>query len=226
MVNDFVRNDSLLMAIDNAPRYQPIPAKLFKENYRKEYLDRRNKRLLRPDAGRDKLINLSGKTVLDIGCEIGYFGWNNAGKLKQYAGIDSDPTCIRAARKITKELGYTDLQFENIDLVEFIEGTTSHYDTCLFFSIYHHLLYQIGWKEAREVMNKISEVCDELYFDMGQKDEPTNSARHKWHNLLPDKPAKDFITEEVLHNSSFNHAFILGETKVGNSKRLLFRFNK
>lgn len=39
MKKSYLRKDSLLRAIDNAPKYQPIPSELFKENYRKEYLN-------------------------------------------------------------------------------------------------------------------------------------------------------------------------------------------
>lgn len=216
----------MLKAIDAAPQYQPIPAEIFKEKYRKEYLNWRNKQISRPDVSRDRFINLSGKTVLDLGCEIGYFGWNNAKKIKYYVGIDSDPTCIRAAQMIMMELRYKNICFINADLISFIKKLKIHYDICLFFSIYHHLLYQIGIKEARKTINKISKLCDEFYFDMGQKDESSNPSRQKWHNLLPDMTPRSFIMREILLNTCFKSALILGETKVGNSKRLLFRFTK
>jgi len=218
-------NDRLLKAIDFAPRYQPIPIGLFKEKSRKKYLTWRNMQLSRPDISRDKFIDLSGKSVLDLGCEIGYFGWSNARNIKSYIGVDSNPICIEVARMITKELGHKNLRFLNVDLTEFIKRNKVHYDICLFFSIYHHLLYQIGTEKAREAINGISKTCDELYFDMGQKDEPSGYARRAWHSLLPDMPPKSFIKREVLLNTSFKHAFILGETYVGNSKRLLFKFN-
>lgn len=221
-----IGDDKLLKAIDAAPQYQPIPPEIFKERHRKEYLNWRNKQISRPDVSRDRFINLSKKTVLDLGCEIGYFGWNNAKKIKHYVGIDSDPTCIRAAQIIMAELRYKNLCFINADLISFIKTLKIHYDTCLFFSIYHHLLYQIGIEESRKTINKISKLCDELYFDMGQKDEPSNPSRQKWHDLLPNITAKCFIMREILLNTCFQSAFILGETKVGNFKRLLFRFAK
>jgi len=59
MKKSYLRKDSLLRAIDNAPKYQPIPSELFKKNYRKEYLNWRNRHLSRPDVARDKFINLA-----------------------------------------------------------------------------------------------------------------------------------------------------------------------
>jgi len=128
-------NDPLLKVIDNAPRYQLIPPELFKENYRKEYLARRNTQLSRPSVERDKFINLSGKTILDLGCEIGYFGWTNAGIVKLYLGIDSDPNCINAGQMITTELRYKNIHFINADLVQFIKDLSLHNETCIFFAI-------------------------------------------------------------------------------------------
>ena len=221
-----LRNDLLLKAIDNASKYQPIPPELFKENHRKEYLNWRNGHLSRPDISRDKFINLSGKSVLDLGCEIGYFGWNNARIVKFYLGVDSDPNYINAGQMITTELRYKNIHFINADLVEFIKDLGVHYDICLFFSIYHHLMYEIGIEGTREVINKVSEICDELYFDMGQKSEHSNKARRKWHRLLPNEEPKIFIQREVLINTLFKKSKILGETRVEKSKRLLFRFTK
>lgn len=221
-----LRNDLLLKVINNAPKYQPIPVELFKENHRKEYLNWRNEHLSRPNVDRDKFINLSGKSVLDLGCEIGYFGWNNARIVKLYLGIDSDPNCINAGQLITTELRYRNIHFINADLVDFIKDLKVHYDICLFFSIYHHLMYEIGIEEARKVINKVSKICDELYFDMGQKSEHSNKARRKWHCLLPNEEPKIFIQREVLINTLFKKSKILGETRVEKSKRLLFRFTK
>jgi len=76
------------------------------------------------------------------------------------------------------------------------------------------------------VINKISKICDELYFDMGQKSEHSNKARRKWHSLLPVEEPKIFIQREVLTNTLFKKSTILGETRIGKSKRLLFRFIK
>lgn len=225
-LEDELIEDILLRAIDEASMYQPIPHELFADKNRVEYLKKRNKKACRSDVDRDRLINLTGKSVLDIGCNIGYFGWKNVNKIKCYTGIDSDPVCIKIAQMIKEELGHENLKFTNIDLIDFIEKTKSHYDICLFFSIYHHMLYQIGIGEARKVLNKVSLICDELYFDMGQKNEPTNRYRHKWHSLLPNDQPEQFIQREVINNTIFENADLLGETRVGNSKRLLFRFTK
>jgi len=225
-LEDELIEDVFLRTVESGPVYQPIPHELFTDKNRVEYLKKRNKKACRSDADRNQLINLTGKSVLDIGCNIGYFGWKNVNKLKWYTGIDSDPVCIKIAQIIKEELGYENLQFTNIDLIDFIEKTKSHYDICLFFSIYHHMLYQIGIGEARKALNNVSLICDELYFDMGQKDEPTNRYRHKWHNLLPIEQPKLYIQREIIINTVFKSAEFLGETKVGNSKRLLFRFTK
>ena len=226
MEKPYIGDDNLLKAIDAAQMYQPVPPELFKGKRRNEYFVWRNTQVPRTVADRDALVSLHGKAILDIGCNIGYFGWKNAEHITRYMGVDSDSVCIKVAQMIAKELGCKDLWFSNVDLVKSVGQIKSRYDTCLFFSVYHHLLYQIGMEKARKVIKEISTLCSELYFDMGQKDESTNLARSKWHDLLPDEAPEQFIKKEVLKNTLFKFVEILGETKVGNSGRLLFRFTK
>ena len=222
-----VRKDSLLKAIDSAPFYQPIPTGLIPgDKGRTRYLEWRNKRVARGTESRNKLLDLQGKSVLDLGCNIGFLGWSNREIIGTYVGLDSDPQCIEAAHQIGKNLGYGNIRFVLTDIVDYIENTKEHYDCCLFFSIYHHLLYQLGIQQARRVLNKLSELCDELYFDMGQKNEPSNSSRQRWHDLLPDEAPELYIQQEVLPNTRFNKMEILGETEVGHFSRLLFKFTK
>lgn len=221
-----IGNDSSLLTIDAAPKYQPIPIRLFKKAHQVEYLTWRNMQVRRTSIERDEFINLKGKSVLDIGCGIGYFGWSNVKIVKSYTGIDSDNKCIKAAQAIKEVLLLQNLRFARVDILHFIEQNTCHYDTGLFLSVYHHLLCQVGWDKARKVLKKISEMCDELYFDMGQKNEHSNKAREKWHCLLPFEDPKIFIQQEVLNNTFYKESLILGETRVGKSKRLLFRFTK
>jgi len=221
-----IRNDKLLIDIDLAPYYQCIPETLFAEEKRVKYLKWRNRQVVRRTNDRSAFLNLKRKSVLDLGCNIGYFGWKHCELIRSYLGVDSDFSCTKAATSIKQVLGYEKINFLNMDVVEYIQTSQDHFDTCLFFSIYHHLMYQLGFEGAQNVLYRLNRICNELYFDMGQKNEPSNPARSKWHNILPEEDPEVFIKREVLTNTVFNGSEVIGETLVGNSKRLLFRFTK
>lgn len=221
-----VKGDDLLRAIDRAPRYQAIPHQLFSDPHRQEYLIWRERFTSRIDQSRMERLELRGKRVLDLGCNVGYFGWTNSDVVESYVGIDNDPTAIAAARAIDDSLGFSNLTWVTGDVSDFLDDLSEDFDACLFFSVYHHLMNGIGEAAAGRVLMNISRHCQTMYFDMGQVDEPSNPSREKWHSLLPDVPPSQFIRQLVLDQTDFSVAEIVGETTVGDSKRLLFKFDR
>ncbi|MBN4064977.1 methyltransferase domain-containing protein [Dehalococcoides mccartyi] len=216
----------MLLAIDAAPKYQSIPPEMFTDPIRQRYLIWRERFTSRVDHTRMEYIDIAGQKVLDIGCNAGYFGWSNSAEIDSYVGIDNDPTVIAAASAISDSLDLTNLTWITSDVSRFFESDTDEYDVCLFFSVYHHLLYGLGITAAEDLLRVISARCRTMYFDMGQVDEPTNPARKAWHSLLPNRPPAEYIRQLVLDNSDYSRAEIVGETPIGNSKRLLFRFDR
>jgi len=217
--------DKLIQLADRITIYQPLPVALFKDKERIKYFTQRNRSAKRVVDSRSKLIDLKGKSVLDVGCNIGYFAWNHLDKFKTYTGIDNDLVCIQIANLIKREIGREDLLFKCSSIQE-LQKKSKKYDVCLFLSVYHHLIHACGYIEARKILQKISEISKELYFDMGQKNEHTNSARKKWHDLLPDKDPYEFILNEVFENSDYVCGQAIGESCVTHSKRILFRFTR
>jgi SAM-dependent methyltransferase len=222
-----IGDDPILKAIDDAPSYQKIPLPLFDDLSRLKYIKWYNKQTKRNNFQVNEIIDLGDQDVLDLGCNIGYFGWNNAQSLEAYRGIDHDENCIFAAEAISDEFSYKNLDYARRDVIKYLqEDIDAQYDVCLFLSLYHHILRQCGFDVARTGLDTISKHCDILYFDMGQVTEKSNKARAKWQSILPDQSPEQFITEEVLTNTDYTESKIVGETDVGNSKRLLFKFTK
>jgi len=222
-----ISKNKFLELIDSIHNYQPIPEILFKDKETIKYLNWRNCQTSRNCYDRNKLINFQDKRVLDIGCNTGFYAWVNNNKFKSYVGIDYDKKCIEITKLILKKTYFQNIDFISNDIVDYFDKIKIDYDICLFFSIYHHMMYELGIDKSREIVNHISKKCKVMYFDMGQKNESTNYDRKQWYDLLPDNISPEtYIKEEIINNTMYNNAEIVGKTQIGNSERLLFKFSK
>ncbi len=221
------KNYQIIAQLERAPGYQDIPPSPEDQKEIIHYLKRRKNEMKRPNHDRYQLIPVpKDKTVLDLGANLGYFGFVWSHDIKKYIGIDNDPLCVKAAEALKNSRGLKNLIFIEADVINFMENTQEEYDVCLFFSLYHHILYNAGKNKACQLLKYISKLCDVMYFDMGQRDEQNDYPKRKWYEVLPDKPPEVYIPEEIITNSEFMKYRILGETNVGMSRRLLFRFEK
>lgn len=85
--------------------------------------------------------DLSGWTVLDIGCNAGFYSFELARRGARVVGVDVEPMYVRQARWAARELGLR-------DRVDFIEGDVysllnarQHYDLVWFTGVFYHLRY-------------------------------------------------------------------------------------
>jgi tRNA (mo5U34)-methyltransferase len=85
--------------------------------------------------------NLAGWSVLDIGCNAGFYSFELARRGARVLGVDVEPMYVRQACWAAREF---DLQ----DRVEFIEGdvyallgSNRHYDLVWFTGVFYHLRY-------------------------------------------------------------------------------------
>jgi len=217
----------VISRLERAPSYQNIPPSPDDKNTLSQYLRLRSKNMRRPNNDRYELIPVpKGKTVLDLGANLGFFGFAWSNELKKYVGVDNDLLCINASELLKNRRELSRLTFIKADVVDFMVKLKEQYDVCLFFSLYHHILLKAGKEKAHNLLKNISKHCKVMYFDMGQKNEQKDYPKRKWYIVLPDKDPEMFIAEEVLENSEFVKYKVLGETRVGKSRRILFRFEK
>ena len=96
----------------------------------------------RPTADQVFPADLSGKTVLDLGCSFGYFCFEALRRgAARVVGYDVDPDSVRKARLLAEAMGSTAV-FENRD----IERTpiSESFDYVLCLNLLHHLRHPLA----------------------------------------------------------------------------------
>ena len=85
--------------------------------------------------------DLSGWSVLDIGCNAGFYSFELARRGAHVLGLDVEPVYVRQARWAAREFGLH-------DRVEFVEGdvygllnSSQRYDLVWFTGVFYHLRY-------------------------------------------------------------------------------------
>jgi len=111
--------------------------------------------------------NISGKTVLDVGCNAGYLSI----KMKQAGaasviGIDADPHNIKRAQFLAEVMECKDIEFRTEDAHLFVLTNNEQYDYIIFSRVFYHLRYPtlVFDRLAQMVIKRmffITEIADE-----------------------------------------------------------------
>jgi tRNA (mo5U34)-methyltransferase len=87
--------------------------------------------------------DLSGKSVLDIGCNAGFYSIEmkrrGAGRV---LGIDSDERYLAQARFATERLGFDDIEFANLDVFN-VGALGEKFDVVIFMGVLYHLRHPL-----------------------------------------------------------------------------------
>ncbi len=100
--------------------------------------------------------DLRGKSVLDIGCNEGFFAFEAERRGAAYVlAIDAD---ARARKKfhVVKHLLKSNVEFRFLDVTDLDERTIGRFDVTLFFSVFHHLKYPFL------ALDKVASVTGEM----------------------------------------------------------------
>ena len=125
-------------------------------------------------------------TVLDIGCNIGFFAHVLQFLGNKVTGIDNDvhvevkkfteKSSIDTARSLNKKYKL-DVEFIEDDFVKYLESTDRQWDDVLFLSVFHHLFIGYGYSDFKKLDSseavKILQLIDRhteknLYFEMDE----------------------------------------------------------
>ncbi|WP_051938913.1 methyltransferase domain-containing protein [Luteibacter sp. 9135] len=88
-------------------------------------------------------LDLQGKTVLDIGCNAGYFAIELARRGAHVTAMDHDPHYLRQASWATAQFGLGDrLSLRQGDIYD-LTAEGSRYDIVLFLGVLYHLRYPL-----------------------------------------------------------------------------------
>ena len=86
--------------------------------------------------------DLSGKTVLDIGCNAGFYSIEMKRRgAERVVGIDSDPAYLAQARFAAEVTG-TDIEFRELDVYD-VEELHEEFDVVLFMGVLYHLRHPL-----------------------------------------------------------------------------------
>ncbi len=86
--------------------------------------------------------DLSGKSVLDIGCNGGFYSIEMKRRgAARVVGIDSDEDYLRQARFATEVLGY-DIEFRNLSVYD-VAQLGERFDVVIFMGVLYHLRHPL-----------------------------------------------------------------------------------
>ncbi len=163
-----------------------------------------------------KHMDDSAGSVLDIGCNLGYFTFKASEMNKMAMGVDADPFYIIACNTV-KSVKDVEGAFFLKSLVTrtFLEKMPS-YDVVFNFSVFHHWVKAYGKDEAIAMMKILSSKTKTLFFETGQP----NEIGTKWAERLsfmgdkPDEWGKSFLKECGFSSVDVVGTFATGLTGV------------
>ncbi|WP_374944274.1 TIGR04290 family methyltransferase [Sphingomonas sp.] len=87
--------------------------------------------------------DLSGKSVLDIGCNAGFYSVEMKRRgAARVVGIDSDDRYLAQARLASAALGFDDIEFRNLDVYQ-VGALAETFDLVIFMGVLYHLRHPL-----------------------------------------------------------------------------------
>ena len=160
-------------------------------------------------------------SVLDIGCNLGYFTFKSA-EMGHFAhGIEYDNfniTSCNAIKSVTKS--------DNCVFIKHLidsdyTQTMPHFDTIINLSVFHHWVKAYGEEGAKEMMKNMADKCNCLIFETGQPNE-VGSQWPKHLAFMDDAP--DQWIETFLKEIGFTSVEMIGTFATGLTKTERFLF--
>ena len=87
--------------------------------------------------------DLSGKSVLDIGCNAGFYSIEMKRRgAARVVGIDSDERYLAQARLASETLGFDDIEFTQLDVYD-VGALAEKFDLVIFMGVLYHLRHPL-----------------------------------------------------------------------------------
>ena len=87
--------------------------------------------------------SLRGKTVLDVGCNAGFYSMEMKRRgASRVVGIDSDDRYLAQARFAAQVNGFEDLEFRNLDVYD-VAALGEKFDLVIFMGVLYHLRHPL-----------------------------------------------------------------------------------
>jgi tRNA (mo5U34)-methyltransferase len=90
-----------------------------------------------------ELPNVHGKSVLDIGCNAGFYSIEMKRRgASRVLGIDSDDRYLAQARLASETLGYDGIEFAKVDVYD-VGAIAERFDLVIFMGVLYHLRHPL-----------------------------------------------------------------------------------
>ena len=87
--------------------------------------------------------DLTGKSVLDIGCNAGFYSIEMKRRgAERVLGIDSDDRYLAQARLASEVLGFTDMEYRNLSVYD-VGALGEKFDLVIFMGVLYHLRHPL-----------------------------------------------------------------------------------
>lgn len=112
----------------------------------------------------ESVYDFKGKEGIDLGCNLGGVTFSLAMKGAKMTGLDNGIAFLNVANACEKyyNLG---VRFLEADITDYCLNNKKHYDFCVFVATWHWILVKEGLEKATEVLKRISEDCDVMFFE-------------------------------------------------------------
>ena len=148
-------------------------------------------------------VDFAQKSVLDLGCNGGYFSLALADQARQIVAIDGEAELIRLNIAKQADLGIANIEFQHALITPDLSAGMPEFDIVLFLSVFHHMLCASDahdWNTETErtaAMAVVAALRDKariLVFEMGYPWEG-----YDWSPKLPpmDDPC-DWVEENIF----------------------------
>ena len=134
--------------------------------------------------------DLSGKSVLDIGCNAGFYSIEMKRRgADRVLGIDSDERYLAQARLAAETLGHDDIEFAKLDVYD-VAALGERFDLVIFMGVLYHL---------RHPLLALDLIREHVAGDMLLFQSMQRGSRH----VLPLKPDYEFSEAEHFFESGY-----------------------
>ncbi len=180
--------------------------------------------------------DLTGQTVLDIGCNCGFFSFEMKKRnAKKVVGIDFKPFIKQA--KLLSEIYGIDVDFREMSVYD-IDFDLGQFDIVLFFGVLYHLKHPfLAIEKISDITNKLLILETEILKNVKDKDKML-FIEHTYHNdgtnwWIPGKESVRGMLRSsgfkyVMSHDIFDKEYSKGHTEEGmkRQKRAVFYASK
>lgn len=160
--------------------------------------------------------NMKNKTLLDLGCNAGYFSIKMKEKGAKVLGIDWRKENIEQANFVAKALDLN-IEYRQQNIYEFLLTNEQIFDYVIFLGVFYHLRYPLL---ALDMISKITK--EKLYFQTEIKDSNSSkkilqipdNIRYDQMDMInhPDFPKMNFIEKNLA--GVYNNWFVCNSSAV------------